>query len=34
LPPAPYGAAWVFLGDEIVLIDLQSGEIIQIAGSY
>jgi len=34
LPPAPYGTAWVFLGDEIVLIDLQSGEIIQIAGSY
>jgi Ni/Co efflux regulator RcnB len=34
LPPAPYGAAWVFLGDQIVLIDLQSGEIIQIAGSY
>ena len=34
LPPAPYGTAWVFLGDEIVLIDLQSGEIVQIAGSY
>jgi Ni/Co efflux regulator RcnB len=34
LPPAPYGAAWVFLGDQIVLIDLQSGDIIQIAGSY
>jgi Ni/Co efflux regulator RcnB len=34
LPPAPYGTAWVFLGDEIVLIDLQTGEIIQIAGSY
>jgi Ni/Co efflux regulator RcnB len=34
LPQAPYGCAWIFLGDEIVLIDLQSGEIIQIADSY
>jgi len=34
LPPAPYGTAWVFLGDQIVLIDLQTGEIVQIAGSY
>ncbi|HEY1448974.1 MAG TPA: RcnB family protein [Caulobacteraceae bacterium] len=34
LPPAPYGCAWIFLGDQIVLIDLQSGQILQIAGSY
>ncbi|MGH7024887.1 MAG: RcnB family protein [Caulobacteraceae bacterium] len=34
LPPAPYGAAWIFLGDQIVLIDLQSGQIIQMAGAY
>jgi Ni/Co efflux regulator RcnB len=34
LPPAPYGCAWIFLGDQIVLIDMNSGEIIQIADSY
>jgi Ni/Co efflux regulator RcnB len=34
LPPAPYGCAWIYLGDEIVLIDLNSGEILQIADSY
>ncbi|HEY2481851.1 MAG TPA: RcnB family protein [Caulobacteraceae bacterium] len=34
LPPAPYGCAWIFLGDEIVLIDLNTGAIIQIADTY
>ena len=34
LPPAPYGAAWIFLGDRIVLVDLESGQIIQLAYGY
>jgi Ni/Co efflux regulator RcnB len=34
LPPAPYGCAWIFIGDEIALVDLNTGAIIQIADSY
>ncbi|HEY1878374.1 MAG TPA: RcnB family protein [Caulobacteraceae bacterium] len=34
LPPAPYGCEWIFLGDQIVLIDLSSGAILEIAGAY
>jgi Ni/Co efflux regulator RcnB len=34
LPDAPYGTEWIFLGDQIVLIDLNSGQIVQMAGSY
>ena len=34
LPPAPYGAAWIFLGDRIVLVDLESGRIIDLAYGY
>jgi Ni/Co efflux regulator RcnB len=34
LPPAPYGCEWIFLGDQIALIDLSSGQIVQIAGAY
>ena len=34
LPPAPYGCAWIFLGNEMVLIDIRSGQIVQIAGEY
>lgn len=34
LPPAPYGCEWIFLGDQIALIDLGTGQIVQIAGAY
>ncbi len=34
LPPAPYGAAWIFLGDRIVLVDLGSGQILDMAYGY
>jgi Ni/Co efflux regulator RcnB len=34
LPPAPYGCAWIYLGNELVMIDVQSGQIVQIAGQY
>ena len=34
LPAPPYGCAWIFLGDQVVLIDLNTGEIVQIADSY
>lgn len=34
LPPAPYGCEWIFLGDQIALIDLSSGQVVQIAGAY
>ncbi|HEV2362681.1 MAG TPA: RcnB family protein [Caulobacteraceae bacterium] len=34
LPPAPWGARWIFLGDRIVLIDLRTGYILQFAGGY
>jgi Ni/Co efflux regulator RcnB len=34
LPPPPYGCEWIFLGDQIVLMDLGSGQIVEIAGEY
>jgi Ni/Co efflux regulator RcnB len=34
LPPEPYGCEWIFLRDQIVLIDLGSGQILEIAGGY
>ena len=34
LPAPPYGCEWIFLGDQIVLIDLGSGQILEIAGAY
>ena len=34
LYPAPYGYRWIYLGDQLVLIDQRSGRIVQIAGSY
>ena len=34
LPPPPYGCEWIFLGDQIALIDLDTGQIVQFAGAY
>ena len=34
LPPAPYGCEWIFLGNELVLISLESGQILQVGYSF
>jgi Ni/Co efflux regulator RcnB len=34
LPAPPYGCEWIFLGDQIVLIDLGSGAILEVAGAF
>ena len=30
LPPPPFGAVWVRVGDDALLIDQDSGEIIEV----
>jgi Ni/Co efflux regulator RcnB len=32
--PAPYGYRWIFLDDELVLIDLRTGLIVETADAY
>ncbi|HEY5288531.1 MAG TPA: RcnB family protein, partial [Caulobacteraceae bacterium] len=34
LPPAPYGCEWIYLGDQLVLIDRASGQIVDMGDSY
>ncbi len=34
VPPAPYGYCWIFLDDRLVMIDLRSGAIVQMADEY
>jgi Ni/Co efflux regulator RcnB len=34
LPPAPYGCAWIYLDNQIVLIDLRTGRILQMGYGY
>ncbi|HXV01762.1 MAG TPA: RcnB family protein [Caulobacteraceae bacterium] len=34
LPTAPYGCGWIYLNNELVLIDLRTGRIVQIGDGY
>ena len=34
LPPAPYGCEWIFLGNQLVLINMETGQIVQIGYAF